>query len=220
MSGRNVVLQRFTELTAAITAGFLIAVSTGASGASAEPIPDPSKPISGTTETAGAMARSLTVEDILRVNKNAKQVRPNAVNVSPGIDVILPPADGRATDPTTAVLCDYYYLCVWEHSFVDGFGVGLGFSACQPPGVIVNLGAMRYPDGANVGTGPGPKWNDRISSLENNQTPGTVSSFYNWTGSSWVNVLDSWAFDQVGNLRYSARGNVNDIIDAIHVCTS
>ncbi|MEO3819303.1 hypothetical protein [Plantactinospora sp. B24E8] len=219
MRSQNVVLRRFAGLAAAIVAGSLFGISATASGASAAPSPDPSTPSSDSTSLA-TRAEKMTVEDILRANPDARRVRTNAVNISPGIDVILPPADGDASTLAEAELCDYYHLCVWEHSIADGFGVGLGFYDCQPSGVVVNLGAMRYPDGASVGTGAsGPKWNDRISSFENNQTPGTATSFYNWTG-SWTNVLDSYAFDRVSNLRYTVRGNVNDIIDAVHVCTS
>ncbi|MEU6023082.1 hypothetical protein [Micromonospora sp. NPDC047134] len=220
MKARRIALRRFGSFTAAISVAALLAASSSLSAASADPSPGPSLPDQGST-TAPTNGE-LTVKDILRANPDAKQVRAGVVNIAPGVDVILPPSDGSANNARAAAdICDYYHLCVWEHALVDDFGAGLGFYDCQPSGSLINLGGMRYPDGAWVGTGTsGPKWNDRISMFDNNQTPGTATYFYNYTGSSWSNVLTSYAYQRVSNLRYSPNGNINDIIDGVHVCTS
>ncbi|MFY1634253.1 hypothetical protein ACN27F_13390 [Solwaraspora sp. WMMB335] len=169
--------------------------------------------------TAPSNRKEITAADILRANPNAKQVRENAVNIAPGVDVLLPPKrTGQDNTQARTDICDYYNLCFWEHSYADLFGAGLGFYACQPANAIMNLGGMRYPDGAWVGTGSSaPKWNDRISSFENNQTPGTASRFYNYLGSNnWSVVVTSYAFDYESNMH---NRNANDIVDGIHVCT-
>ena len=50
--------------------------------------------------------------------------------------------------------CTPYYLCVWQHTQADAWGYGLGFTACQPSGTLIDLNTLRFPDGAYVGKGP------------------------------------------------------------------
>jgi hypothetical protein len=67
----------------------------------------------------------------------------------------------------------------------------------------------------------GAKWNDRISSMTNNQSTGTRANFYNGEG-SWKLVFWTYAYDWRANLgidkRYGNGGQLNDIIDRVVPC--
>ena len=162
---------------------------------------------------------------VLRSNPKARRVRPNAVNVAPGVDVIYGPvtapanvAAGSAAAPASTPQSNYcyaYYLCFWEDTISDGWGYGLAFYYCQPPGTVVDLNTYEYPSGNQVGPGPASqRWNDRVSAYENAQSTGTTSHFYNWLGYDAL-VRNSTAFD--GYYDLTAIG-INDIIDHVFVC--
>ncbi|WP_433294909.1 hypothetical protein ACQP2F_34360 [Actinoplanes sp. CA-030573] len=155
-----------------------------------------------------------TVADILRMNPNAKQIAPNVVNVAPNVDLVVPAkaAAGLATDSTYAQ-CSYQYLCVFEAAVGIGLngGYALRFSACTS----YNLGYYSYPDFRYVGTAAGPKWNDRISAVFDNQTSGAnYASFYNWTGSAW-----QFRFGPGHQIIFPYVGDYNnDTFDRVDVC--
>ena len=77
-----------------------------------------------------------------------------------------------------------------------------------------NLGGILMPDHRY--------WNDKITSVVNNQTPGTSSRFYDYNG--WGDPLDTRNDTQVGSL--TAPGYWDDLqytsfdnrIDIVHVC--
>jgi hypothetical protein len=111
--------------------------------------------------------------------------------------------DGHSGLPAGRGSCPYYHVCVWEHANYQG--PGRAFSACR----TVNL--------VNYG------FNDRASSIVNNQTPGTVSYFYD---SSAPNIsLRQHAYGYRDNLMLDYAeipgpwgNNWNDRIDRISVC--
>jgi hypothetical protein len=161
---------------------------------------------------------AVTVADILRTNPKAKQVGPNTVQVQPGVNIVVPPAatagkSSLASVGSSAVLCSYKHLCVYEAFLGIGSegGVYIDFYDCGS----FNLGYYRYPDFAYVGSAGGPKWNDRVSAVFDNQTSAAkYPSFYNWTGSAWQMQLGlghGVVMPYVGDL-------INDTIDRVDVC--
>jgi hypothetical protein len=161
---------------------------------------------------------AVTVADILRANPKAKQVGPNTVQVLPGVNVVVPPSassgkSGLAAVGSSAVLCSYKHLCAYEAFLGIGSegGAYLDFYDCAS----YNLGQYRYPDFAYVGSAAGPKWNDRISAVFDNQTSGAkYASFYDWTGSAWqmrLGIGHAVVMPYVGD-------SLNDTIDRVDVC--
>ncbi|GII52656.1 hypothetical protein Pth03_10450 [Planotetraspora thailandica] len=183
-----------------LTAACTIAISAGSAQAA------PSAPPAGSAQ--------LTVDKVLSLNPKAVKISPTEVKIADGMVLMLPRTQAEAR--ALAASCAYYYLCTWEHS--NGGGNGIRFYTCG----WYDLGGYRYPDGAWVGTGAsGAKWNDRISSMTNNQTTGTRANFYNWEG-SWKLVFWTYAYDWRANLaidkRYDNGGPLNDIIDMVVPC--
>ena len=155
----------------------------------------------------------LTVADILERNPDARQIGPDEVEIAPGVALRLPSrGGGQAVAAESDCLPEF--LCGWEHR--DRGGRRLRFFNCGS----YNLFDMRYPDGAR-GV-PGPKWNDRLSSLLNNQTDGTRAHFYDTTGSGVsVHIFSTVAVDRRANLAYDTATDgrpMNDRIDRIVPC--
>lgn len=162
----------------------------------------------------GAGQSHATVADILRMNPKAKRIAPNIVNVAPHVDLIVPAgnATSLAVDSSYAQ-CQYQYLCMFENALGIGSGGGyaLRLSACTS----YNLGYYSYPDFRYVGTAAGPKWNDRISAVFDNQTSSAnYASFYNWTGSAW-----QFRFGPGHQIVFPYIGDsLNDTLDRVDVC--
>ncbi|MEV6986726.1 hypothetical protein AB0M95_36470 [Sphaerisporangium sp. NPDC051017] len=192
-----------------LTATCTIALTTTTAPAQAAPTPSPA-----TSTAPPSVERQVTVEEVLRLNPQAEKISDTEVKIADGMILMLPRSQSDAV--AFAASCTYKYLCAWEHS--DGGGYGISFYACGS----YNLGGYRYPDGAWVGTGTSdPKWNDRISSMTNNQTTGTRANFYNWEG-TWTLVFWTFSYDWRANLaidkRYDNGGQLNDIIDRVVPC--
>jgi hypothetical protein len=162
----------------------------------------------------------LTVQNILQRNPAARQVGPNSVEITKGVILQLPErtnsTKGAPSPAEIQASCAYYYLCTWEHSYWDGQGYELDYYYCGD----YNLGRMRYPDGA--WDQPGPKWNDRISMMTNNQTAGATSYFYDWNGvNDWIYIFRTIAYDRRANLADDKAYDglsMNDRIDRIIPC--
>ncbi|MFC4588743.1 peptidase inhibitor family I36 protein [Sphaerisporangium corydalis] len=194
-------------LAGTLTAACAIAVTAAPAQAAPEPSP--------TASTAPpSVERQVTVDEVLRLNPKAEKISDTEVKIADGMILMLP---RNASDSAAlAASCSYQYLCAWEHS--GGGGNGIRFYTCGS----YDLSGYHYPDGAWVGTGAaGAKWNDRFSSLNNNQTTGTRANFYNWEG-SWKLVFWTYAPDWRANLaidkRYDNGGQLNDIIDRVVPC--
>jgi hypothetical protein len=204
---RRILLSSITSLLAiTLTA---IAASPASAG------PTPGAPPSSSPTHASKMSVDEAINAILRSNPKARRVRPNTVNVAPGVDLTYGPVPAANTVVGAADVyyqyCRPYYLCVWQHTIGDGFGYELKFYYCE----FLNLNEYRFPDFAYVGRGPSVyRWNDKISAYENSQSSGTVSIFYNWYG-YWGKVRTSTAFDAYYDL---TQIGINDIIDGIRVC--
>ncbi|MEV7006416.1 hypothetical protein [Streptosporangium sp. NPDC051022] len=203
---------RMLAVIASASAALAVPLTAGSAHADpVVPLADPSSP------APAAVSAPLTVEDVLRLNPAAKPAGPNRVEIADGLFLLLPVKPGSdAVGASLAASCAYKNLCAWEHSDMTGYG--LAWEKCGE----YNLGGARYPDGAWVGTGAsGPKWNDRLSSEINNQTPGRRAEFYNWEG-HWQQVFWTYAYDRRANFAIDKRmdngGQLNDIIDMVKPC--
>ncbi|MFY1587854.1 hypothetical protein ACN267_25495 [Micromonospora sp. WMMD734] len=122
---------------------------------------------------------------------------------APSESWIKTPAQRGATAEPPHYGCNYQYLCLFAD---QGFlGYSISFYTCG----FRDLATFNYPTGG--------KWNDRITGYVNNQTSGTVSTFSNWNGSSFVKLFSSEAIDWNSNIGLGGL-SYNDIIDGVRVC--
>ncbi|MFI7075566.1 peptidase inhibitor family I36 protein [Micromonospora sediminicola] len=100
--------------------------------------------------------------------------------------------------------CAYEYLCLYQNASYGGYKIR--FYTCA----FMDLGKISFPTGGY--------WNDKMTSFINNQTPGTLSHFYNWNGSTanWDKKFTNEAFWFDPNVGPSY--GANDIIDGVRVC--
>lgn len=178
-----------------------------------------------TTRVAGSRAPSARdlrreVADVLRRTPGARQVGPSTVQVAPGVTMELaPPAPkGGVTPADLTQYCPFLYVCVFNNK---NFNVGstdghqLNYTQCHQE---VNLGKVAFPGGG--------WWNDKVSSIINNQTDGTNSFFYDYSGGSngtWIPIRTVTAPDHASDLSLEKDGSgrtLNDRIDGVHVCGS
>jgi hypothetical protein len=151
------------------------------------------------------------VQAVLRLNPGSHRIADNAVEVKPGIVIRMHP---NVVQSNIWFGCSNQLLCVWTDAGHGGYEKD--FFTCQN----VNLGDLTMPDGR--------PWNDKISSIVNNQTPGTVSRFYDYTGAGNPNDPANWYLlasvadgHRLGNLadnNDSHGRSINDRIDIVHVC--
>jgi hypothetical protein len=89
--------------------------------------------------------------------------------------------------------CKYGYLCIF-----DGFSYG-GEKLSEYRCGFANIGAFG--------------WSDRLRAFKNNQTPGTVTKFFNWDGASWVFLDQSVAPEFIPVVNFPLRTT-----DGIEIC--
>ncbi len=122
---------------------------------------------------------------------------------APSENRVKAPAQRGATAEPPHYGCNYQYLCLFAD---QGFlGYSISFYTCG----FRDLATFNYPTGG--------KWNDRITGYVNNQTNGTISTFSNWNGSSFVKLFSSEAIDWNSNIGLGGM-SYNDIIDGVRVC--
>ncbi|MCT2278083.1 peptidase inhibitor family I36 protein [Micromonospora chalcea] len=133
-----------------------------------------------------------------------KPVRPAPPVPPQGPTTKLAERESLAAAGGTYLDCAYEYLCLYQNASYGGYKIR--FYTCA----FMDLGKISFPTGGH--------WNDKITSFINNQTPGTVSHFYNWNGSTsnWDKKFSSEAFWFDPNIGPSY--GANDIIDGIRVC--
>jgi hypothetical protein len=115
--------------------------------------------------------------EVTAANPGAQRISADTVRLANGVE-----ASAVIASP-----CPYYRLCIYDGPFRSGYQ--LNFLKCG----FVNIGK-------DFG------WSDRIRSFSNNQTPGTVSIFMNWSGSTWQELYRSTAYerqDTVGNVYWT-----------------
>lgn len=177
----------------------------------------PASPASASTElenTIAAQARQagLTRSEVAELQRRideqmertpgGEQTGVNQIAWRGGKAVMTFPLPGekkaRAVDETLGPLgtpnCSYLWTCLYEHSNFDGRR--LTWSDCN----FENL--------ANWG------FNDQTTSWHNNQSRGTRTHVYNWTGSSWALL---WTSTAPSSSSYVGSAN-NDKADGLRVC--
>lgn len=158
------------------------------------------------------------IDDVLRRAPGARQVDATTIEMAPGFFVELPSAKtlGDTRTPLTVhplYTCSLGYLCVWVDSRYRGT-----YAYFQVCGQEWDLGHTPFPGGGN--------WNDRISSISNNQYSPATSYFFNYSGSgtTWDQLLTMPAGTHRTNLALDSSddgsGSPNDRIDGVHVCGS
>jgi hypothetical protein len=152
------------------------------------------------------------------------------LGVSPaGASPTEAPQEASASDAGVAALrqplriygpvnCPYFHLCVFEDPGLRGHG--LAFKYCDADPAVsdrqnYNLSAYAHPNGGN--------WMNRISSLENNQTAGTMSYFHDLGRPPiTVPVLEQRAYGYRLDLRANfdpiSGLSVDNRIDVLDVC--
>lgn len=160
------------------------------------------------------------IADVLRRAPGSRQIGPTTIQVAPGLTMEL-----AASRPKTGVVpadlteyCPSLDVCVFNNR---NFNVGsldghqLNYTIC---GQEVNLGKIPFPGGG--------WWNDKVSSIINNQTDGTNSFFYDYSGGTngtWVPIktLTAPSHSSDLSLEFDGQGrSLNDRIDGVHVCGS
>ena len=161
------------------------------------------------TVAAPASAASSTpaseATNLVRANPGARRLDATTVRLGPGLIAKALPGTATLGVPTK---CDYKYVCMYSDAQDAVHGGGWLLEAYQCG--YFDLGQLSYPDGG--------RWNDRISALYNNQTPGTGADFYNFNGSNrWDLEIGLNQGDYLLDLSTSGQG-ANDVIDGIDVC--
>lgn len=145
------------------------------------------------------------IAELLAANPEATRLDATSVELEPGAVLTIPDPGGAAAVVTSA--CLYYYLCMWENVYRGGERLAL-----------TDCGLYTL---SRWNVRPGNDWRDDISSVWNNQTPGTVSSFYDWRGVGYRRVLSLSAGNYLQDMTRDAAiggGNLNDRIDQVYVC--
>jgi hypothetical protein len=159
------------------------------------------------------------IDDVLARTPGARQLDATTVEMAPGLVMNFqkPVPDGARQEDfpiSTQASCNVLTLCVYSDRQYGGNE--LVFSAC---GREWNLGNVAYPGGGY--------WNDKISSITNQQSgSGATSYFYDYRGSNiWNRIVTVAPGNRRSNLALDTRedgvsGNPNDKIDGVHVCGS
>jgi hypothetical protein len=172
-------------------------------------VDDPPEEAMSPADQAAKLQRD--VEDVLSRTPGARQISANEIELEPGVQMKLAIPGQAKTPHVQDDFCPFQDLCAWQDA---GFtGHSLTFLTC---GHEWNLGKYAFPGGGF--------WNDKISSIVNNQTSGTHSYFYNYTGNNvWARVLSIDAGHYLTDLSKDTAeggGGLNDKIDGVHVCGS
>ncbi|MFI1090977.1 peptidase inhibitor family I36 protein [Streptomyces sp. NPDC020917] len=134
------------------------------------------------------------VAAILAHNPGSIQIGTDSVELEKG--VVMQPASGPSG-------CANGWLCMFQNSNFGGYEIK--FYACGSQ----NLANYIAPDGRN--------WTNRVSSIDNSQTGGVQSRFYN--NGHLVIVLNAGHYLRDLSKDSSADGgNANDKIDTVRVC--
>ncbi|MBG0568488.1 hypothetical protein [Actinoplanes aureus] len=153
--------------------------------------------------------RNLTTEAILLMVVAGLVWAPSPAQAEPGVVVLQPYTVPGGTPP-----CPYKYFCVYENAFNDsrGAGRGLAFYRCY---VQYNLGHYSYPDFILVGERPGPEWNDRISSVRNNQIPAAADGMLlEW----WDRWRIAFLINSGNSAPHLREYGLNDVVDGVMAC--
>lgn len=152
--------------------------------------------------------------DVLSRSPGSRQISPNEIEIGPGLIMKFATYDVGVQD--LEAYCSFLYVCVFNNrNFNVGStnGTQLNFTTC---GREWNLGNVAFPGGG--------VWNDKVSSIINNQTTNTWSYFYDHiSNNNWKRIASLNAGHHLANLALDTAeddGPLNDRIDGVHVCGS
>jgi hypothetical protein len=166
---------------------------------------------------ASGKAVAAQVRDAVARNPGARQISANAVELKPGVVMSIVPK--TAVTPLSASGCLQKHLCLFRAANfypTDAYWY-LVFYDCG----LENLGDWSMRDGT--------RWNDQVSSIDNPQSGGVVSRFYNYNGrgdpmnlANDTELLSLPSGHYLKNLAWDksedGSGSPNDWIDVVKVC--
>lgn len=187
------------------------AVGNGHAGVAATHVP---------SAAAAATSKELRQEvaDVLRRTPGSRQTGPTTIKIGSDITMELATPRTKTVAADLTAYCPSFYVCVFNNK---NFNVGstnghqLNYTKC---GQEVNLGRIAFPGGG--------WWNDKVSSIINNQSTGTNSFFYDYSGGTngtWIPIKTVAAPSHASDLSLETDGSgrtLNDRIDGVHVCGS
>lgn len=155
-----------------------------------------------TAQTSEAQTIEAGVDGLIAVNPGAVQVSPNTVRLVNGVEATLTksaprPAAGSGSLSPQGRGCEYLHTCIWSQADYEWSFYHCGF---------VNIGLSG--------------WSDQLRESENNQTKGTGTVFYNWTGSSWEFLGGNTAYFDTGYIVFGTKFASLMRTDAIDVCNN
>ena len=162
----------------------------------------------GAAPTAAEIAIDAKLDDVVARTPGARRIDAYSVDMTQGVVLTMPKPGENAR--AAVANCAYKYLCVWsEYGFV---GPRLTWTECGHG--VINIGNKAFPGGG--------LWRDKISSVMNNQTSGTWSTFYDWyIGGGWDYLKGLKAYGYWRDLAYDTAddgSHMNDRIDGVFVC--
>jgi hypothetical protein len=200
---KNVILKALATIFV-LTLAFSVGVSATAMAA---PVPEWAGPTSVQQATSASSDLAANVQKIVELNAGSHQVSADTVQLGPGAFMTVSAASVSGT-------CATGWLCLYQHANFGGYA--LRFTVCR----LENLGNYVMPNGQ--------RWNDQVSSIDNPQTGGVVSRFYNYKGSGDpMNLANSNPVIAVTAGHYLRDlskdssfdgGTANDKIDIVRVC--
>lgn len=142
------------------------------------------------------------IDEQMAIVPDGKQIAVNQIAWRDGRTVMTLPLPGekqaRAVDESVGALgtanCSPYYTCIYEHASYEGRR--LTWKDCA----FHDLSDFDF--------------NDKTSSWHNNQSSGTITRVYNWTGSAWSQIWSSTAPSRDSQVDSAD----NDKADGIRVC--
>jgi peptidase inhibitor family I36 len=168
--------------------------------------------------TSSVAAVNRRVAEVLEANPGSRRISDTSVLLAPGIIMTVPgPVETRATMTVpsrdggqvtvsaASTSCPYQYLCLWEHVWRGG--ERLAFYYCGYVDLYkYRLNASSY-------------WNNKVSSIWNNQSGGVVSWFYDTNYGGLLGTVSAGNYLQdLTRDRALDGGNWNDRIDRVKVC--
>lgn len=167
---------------------------------------------------APADVTAAQVRGIIAANPGARQIGANEVELQPGVVMAVVQKSATVT-PFSASGCSQLHLCLFRDANFYPLAQYwyLRFYDCG----LVNIGGYFMPNGV--------RWNDQVSSIDNPQSAGVISRFYNYNGfgdplnlANDTELISLPAGHFLKNLALDkskdGSGSPNDRIDIVRVC--
>lgn len=152
---------------------------------------------------AATLAVQREVAGLLRANPGSRQLDATSIEVDPGV-VITVPSPARSATRGLPFICATGWLCLWQDEWYQGNRISFYF--------------CNYFDLSQYHLSDGSPWNDRVTSVGNNQATSTAL-FWNWNSSKYPETWDLLFAQRprsgTADLETSGRDN---IIDRVKPC--